>query len=159
MMIRYVACREPVSPAARPLAKDCRRTQASAAGVLTILLAAAGCGGEQSASSADAPAQAAVVESAQDAAGQNAPSTASSLPRVDPPPPTPASAPFAASVSAVAANAGALRLRANDSTGSVLEWLDTEPPRGSAGAPVIVVVPGGLPGRGNVMGVPALSNQ
>lgn len=159
MMIRYVECREPRSLATSQMAKGCTRRPLSAAGVLMILLAGAGCGGQQSASSVDAPAQAAVIEPAQDAATQNAPSAASSLPMVAPPPPTPGSAPFVASVSAVAANGGMLRWRANASTATPLESLDTEPPAGSAGAPVVVVVPGALPGRGNATGLHPLSNR
>lgn len=70
-------------------------------------------------------------------------------PRGFTPAPTSASSPFAASVSPRAAAVSQPGLRTGAPPTSPLDWLDTPVPAGAPGAPVIVVVPGALPGPAN----------
>lgn len=65
------------------------------------------------------------------------------------PAPTSARSPFAASVSPGAAAVSRQGLRTGVLPTSPLDWLDTPVPAGVPGAPVIVVVPGALPGPAN----------
>lgn len=74
------------------------------------------------------------------------------------PTPTLGSAPFVTSVAQpllITAKQGARHARARVAP---LDYLDTVPPAGTVGAPVIVVVPGALPGPAQAMGLrPATS--
>jgi hypothetical protein len=124
------------------------KTRLTLAALLLAAAVAAGCGGGAPTPTKETtepePASGAVLESAPTAQPAGA-ADATTLP-------INAQNPFVASISAEAVRQSTSAKRVLGASAPLpLEWLDATPPVGVPGAPVIVVVPGALPGRDNTM--------
>ena len=129
-----------------PRATRPHRRWALASVVLTAAIAAA-CGGGAPTPTTEVsqpePASGVVLESATTAQPAEAAATTLSVS---------ARSPFVASIAADAVRQSNSAKRLTGASAPLpLEWLDATPPVGVPGAPVIVVVPGALPGRDNTM--------